>query len=213
MHSWSLIDPEVADETGLVAIGGDLRPERILLAYRHGIFPWYAEGDPICWWSPDPRAIFEIGGLHVSRRLARTLRSGKFLLTVDRDFPGVIRGCGEGRGEGTWLLPEMVEAYERLHRLGIAHSVEVGHEGGLAGGLYGVALGGFFAGESMFHRVRDASKAALVFLTDRLQRRGFRLFDIQMATDHTRRLGAVEVPRADYLKRLRQALAAPATFV
>jgi len=212
MLSWSLVDPEIADETGLVALGGDLRPERLLQAYRHGIFPWYAEGDPLCWWSPDPRAIIEIGGLHVARRLARTLRSGKFVCTVNRDFAGVIRGCGEGRGEGTWLLPEMVEAYERLHRLGHAHSVEVWHDGLLAGGTYGVALGGFFAGESMFHRARDASKAALVFLMDRLQQRGFRLFDIQMITDHTRRLGAVEVPRAEYLKRLRRALAAPTAF-
>ena len=213
MLSWSLIDAEVADETGLVAIGGDLRPERILQAYRHGIFPWYADGDPICWWSPDPRAIFEIGGLQVARRLARTIRSGKFLTTIDRDFAGVIRGCGEGRGEGTWLMPEMIAAYERLHVLGHAHSVEVWHEGRLAGGVYGVALGGFFAGESMFHRVRDASKAALAFLMDRLQRRGFLLFDIQMATDHTRRLGAIDIPRANYLKRLRQALAVPTTFV
>ena len=213
MLSWSLIDAEVADETGLVAIGGDLRPERILQAYRHGIFPWYADGDPICWWSPDPRAIFEIGGLQVARRLARTIRSGKFLTTIDRDFAGVIRGCGEGRGEGTWLMPEMIAAYERLHALGHAHSVEVWHEGRLAGGVYGVALGGFFAGESMFHRVRDASKAALAFLMDRLQRRGFLLFDIQMATDHTRRLGAIDIPRVNYLKRLRQALAVPATFV
>lgn len=208
-----LLLPELADENGLVAIGGDLRPERLLEAYRRGVFPWYDDDLPLLWWSPDPRAIIEMGGLHVSRRLRRTLRSGKFTVTVNQDFAGVIRGCADRPDEGTWLTTDMIDAYETLHHLGHAHSVEVWHEGALAGGVYGVAMGGFFAGESMFTRVRDASKAALVFLTDRLQERGFQLFDIQMITEHTARLGAVELPRDEYLKRLGLALRRPVTFV
>jgi leucyl/phenylalanyl-tRNA--protein transferase len=200
------VDPEWADEYGLVAIGGDLSPERLLDAYRHGIFPWYDEGSPILWWSPDPRAIIELDRLHVSRRLRRTLRSGKFTVTFNRDFAAVIRGCAAGRTDGTWITTDMIAAYERLHRLGHAHSVEawVGHE--LAGGLYGVAINGFFAGESMFTRITDGSKVALVALVERLHERGFELFDIQFVTEHTRRLGAIEVPRAEYLRRLQQAL-------
>jgi len=196
-----------------VALGGDLRPSQLLKAYRRGIFPWYDEGDPICWWSPDPRAIIEIDGLRVSRRLWRTIRSARFTATVNCDFAGVIRGCADRPGEGSWITPDMIRAYEELHRLGHAHSLEVWHGDELAGGIYGVAIGGFFAGESMFTRVRDASKVALVYLTDRLRQRGFRLFDIQMLTDHTARLGAIEVPRAAYLKRLKKALAFPAAFV
>src|SRR5438067_1171071 len=182
---------EFADETGLVAIGGDLRPERLLQAYRSGVFPWYDDSEPICWWSPDPRAIFELDGLHVSRRLRRTLRSGRFTLTVNRDFAGVIRGCADRPADGIWITADMIAAYEALHRLGHAHSVEAWHEGRLAGGVYGVALGGFFAGESMFTRVRDASKVALAYLVDRLREREFQLFDIQFLTEHTTRLGAV----------------------
>jgi leucyl/phenylalanyl-tRNA---protein transferase len=206
------LDPEKADDTGLVAIGGDLRPERLIEAYRKGIFPWYDEGLPICWWSPDPRAIFELDGMHVSRRLARTVRSNRFSLTVNRDFAGVIRGCADRPGDGTWITAEMIQAYELLHRLSFAHSVEVWRDGSLAGGLYGVAIGGLFAGESMFSRQRDASKVGLVFLVDRLRQRGFKLFDIQFLNEHTARLGAVEIPRRDYLSRLRTALACEATF-
>jgi leucyl/phenylalanyl-tRNA--protein transferase len=228
--------PEWAERLGLVAVGGDLRPERLLAAYRNGVFPWYSEGDPIHWWSPDPRAIFELDGLRVTRRLRRTVRSGRFRVTVDQDFAGVIRGCADRPGEGTWITDEMIEAYEELHRLGHAHSVEVwyrpsweeyveahreggrlegvGRPGGrLAGGIYGVAVGGLFAGESMFTRVRDASKVALVHLVERLRQRGFRLFDVQFVTEHTARLGAVTIPRAEYLKRLAEAVACPVTFV
>jgi leucyl/phenylalanyl-tRNA--protein transferase len=203
-----ILNPELADATGLVAFGGDLAPKSLIKAYCCGVFPWFGEGDPIMWWSPDPRAIFELGdeGLHVSRRLRRTIRSGRFTLTVNQNFAGVIRGCAQ-RAEGTWLTAEMIAAYEELHRLGYAHSVETWHEGKLAGGIYGVAIGGFFAGESMFTRVRDASKVALAGLVERLRDRGFELFDIQFVTDHTRRLGAIEIPRAEYLKRLRRALA------
>ncbi len=201
-----------ADESGLVAVGGDLRPERLLQAYRCGVFPWYDEGEPICWWSPDPRAIFELDGLHISRRLRRTIRSGRFHVTVNENFAGVIRGCAD-RTEGTWITSAMIEAYETLHRLGYAHSVEVWHGKELAGGLYGVALGGFFAGESMFTRQRDGSKVALVYLMERLRRRGFELFDIQFLTEHTAGLGATEIPRKAYLARLRHALGCSASFV
>jgi leucyl/phenylalanyl-tRNA--protein transferase len=204
-------DPERADEWGLVAIGGDLAPRRLLDAYRHGVFPWFGEGDPVLWWSPDPRAIIELDGLHVSRRLHRTLRSGRFRHTVNRDFAAVIRGCAD-RAEGTWITPEMVAAYETLHALGYAHSLEVWRGDMLAGGIYGVALGGFFAGESMFTRDRDASKVALVHLVEHLRQRGFQLFDIQILSDHTARLGGREVPREEYLQRLRRAVACTVTF-
>ncbi len=206
-----VLDPRRADADGLVAVGGDLGPERLIEAYRNGIFPWFSEGSPVLWWSPDPRAIIELDGLHVSRRLARTVRSGRFSVTFSHDFEGVIRGCAD-RPEGTWITPAMIAAYTALHRLGAAHSVEVWHEGQLAGGLYGVALGGLFAGESMFTRVRDASKVALVYLVERLRVRAFQLFDIQFRTEHTASLGAVEVPRGEYLARLRRALECPAQF-
>jgi leucyl/phenylalanyl-tRNA---protein transferase len=205
-------DPQFADPEGLVGIGGDLRPGRLLRAYRRGIFPFFDETTPILWWSPDPRAVFELDGLHVSRRLARTVRSGKFQVTVDRDFAGVIRGCADRPRESVWITPAMIAAYTELHRLGSAHSVEVWHSGALAGGLYGVAIQGLFAGESMFTRVRDASKVALAFVTDRLNARGYGLFDVQYLNDHTRRLGAVEISRAEYLRRLRAALRVDCSF-
>jgi len=195
--------PEAADEQGLVAIGGDLAPATLLDAYRSGVFPWYDENTPICWWSPDPRAIIPLDGLHVSRRLARTIRGGRFAVTFNRDFARVIRGCAERPGEGTWLVPEMIDAYREMHRLGHAHSVEVWLGDELAGGTYGVAVGGFFAGESMFHRITDASKVALAALVARLNERSFRLFDVQFVTPHTARMGAVAIPRAEYLERLR----------
>jgi leucyl/phenylalanyl-tRNA--protein transferase len=212
LRSDPLLLPELADETGLVAVGGDLNPARLLQAYRRGVFPWYAEGHPVCWWSPDPRAIIELDGFHVPRRLGRTIRSGRFTVTINGDFAGVIRGCADRPEPGTWITADMIAAYERLHELGYAHSVEAWHRGALAGGLYGVAVGGLFAGESMFTRVRDASKVALAFVVDRLRRRGFRLFDIQMLTEHTARHGAVEIPRAEYLVRLPQALTVRAAF-
>jgi leucyl/phenylalanyl-tRNA--protein transferase len=197
--------PVFFEDMGLVAVGGDLHPQRLLYGYRHGIFPWFDEGDPILWWSPDPRAIFELDGLHVSRRLQRTLRSDRFAVTVNRDFAGVIRGCAD-RAEGTWITSDVIAAYEVLHHRGDAHSVEVWHAGQLAGGVYGVAVGALFAGESMFTRVRDASKVALAHLITRLRERGFQLFDIQFRTAHTEWMGAVEIPRADYLARLAKAL-------
>jgi leucyl/phenylalanyl-tRNA---protein transferase len=200
-----------ADEHGLVAIGGDLRPPTLLRAYRNGIFPWYNEGDPILWWSPDPRAIFEFGRFYMSRRLARTIRAEKFRLTINQAFDDVMRGCAER--DGTWITADMFEAYQRMHRLGYAHSIETWYEGELAGGVYGIALGGLFSGESMFFRVRDASKVALAYLVEYLQVRGFVLFDTQVVTEHTASLGAHEIPRAEYLARLKKALEVQATFV
>jgi leucyl/phenylalanyl-tRNA--protein transferase len=237
-------DPELADASGLLAIGGDLSPNRLLEAYRRGIFPWYDDNLPICWWSPDPRAIFELDHFHVPRRLRRTCRSGRFQVTFDRAFSEVIGGCADRPGQGTWITKEMMDAYQSLYRLGHAHSVEVwadpgdseseirnyplgrfgpfspfkgpqgqkGQKGQLVGGLYGVALRGLFAGESMFSRRRDASKVALVHLVERLRERGFQLFDIQFLNDHTARLGAVEIPRREYLARLRAALECDASF-
>jgi leucyl/phenylalanyl-tRNA---protein transferase len=212
MPSWRFLDPEFADADGLVAVGGDLRPARLLDAYRHGIFPFFDEDSPILWWSPDPRAIIEMDGLHVSRRLARTIRSGRFEVTLDRDFAGVIRGCARGTGEGVWITSDMIAAYTELHRLGHAHSVEVWYGGALAGGIYGVATGGLFAGESMFTRVTDASKVALAHLMEHLRQRGFALFDVQYLNAHTASLGAIEIPRREYLARLRAAVRRPATF-
>jgi leucyl/phenylalanyl-tRNA--protein transferase len=205
------LDPELADAMGLVGIGGDLSPQRLLQAYRSGIFPWYDDDYPVCWWSPDPRAIFELDGFHVSRRFGRTLRSGRFTYTVNQSFAEVMQGCAD-RDEGTWITADMLSAYEILHELGWAHSVEVWQDSALAGGLYGVAVGGLFAGESMFHRRPDASKAGLAFTIDRLRERGFSLFDIQMITGHTASLGAVEIPRTDYLARLKTALQCATTF-
>jgi leucyl/phenylalanyl-tRNA--protein transferase len=207
-----IFDAELADEYGLVAVGGDLRPETLLRAYRRGIFPWYDEGYPVCWWSPDPRAIFELDRFHVPRRLARTIRQGRFAVTVDRVFAEVIRGCAD-RLEGSWITSDMISAYQRLHQLGHAHSVEAWTDGELIGGIYGVVVGGLFAGESMFSRKRDASKVALAYLVERLRQRGFLLFDIQMLTEHTARLGAIEIRRREYLTRLGQALKCAATFI
>ena len=260
--------------------GRSLTPDLLRKAYAAGVFPWYNPGEPVLWWSPDPRAVIELDGLHVSRRLARTMKSGKFRTTVNRAFTDVMLGCGENRAEGTWVHDEMVAAYTALHAEGDAHSVEVwapiapppdstatrqdaarsehplppwgrgpgggvatsapvpgerradapnppgppslGGKGGdelrsltgdpfgpgweLVGGIYGVAVGGLFAGESMFHRRTDASKVALVALVERLRARGFVLFDVQMTTDHTERMGAVNVSRAEYLARLAKAV-------
>jgi leucyl/phenylalanyl-tRNA--protein transferase len=213
MFTAGFLDPERADPEGLVGVGGDLSPARLLEAYARGIFPFYDDSMPILWWSPDPRAIFELDGLKVSRRLARTVRSGRFRVTVDRAFSDVVEGCARRRGsDGVWITHDMAAAYLRLHRLGHAHSVEVWQGDELAGGLYGVAIGGLFAGESMFSRVRDASKVALVFVADRLRRGGFQLFDVQFVNDHTRSLGAIEISRAEYLCRLRHALRCDASF-
>ncbi len=204
-----------ASPEGLVAIGGRLTVERLLDAYRNGIFPWpHDPDDPMLWFSPDPRAILPLDGLHVARRLERRLRSGQFAFTCDQAFADVLAGCGSGgnRRGGTWLTPEMVEAYVEFHRQGHAHSVETWFEGKLVGGVYGVSIGGLFSAESMFYRVRDASKAALARLVEHLNARGYQLLDIQQWTPHTGRLGAVEIPRRDYLQRLSEVVDLPITF-
>jgi len=193
-------DPNGFDREGLVAIGGDLSTERLLLAYRSGLFPWYAEGYVPMWWSPDPRALLDPAHLHVSRSLQKRLRRGGFTLTWNRCFPRIMRECSRQRRDGTWILPEMLTAYERLHRLGHAHSLEVWRDGELVGGTYGVQVGGLFAAESMFHRATDMSKVALVALVRTLFAAGVRLLDVQFATEHLRTLGAFESPRAEYLR-------------
>ncbi|MBF0401180.1 MAG: leucyl/phenylalanyl-tRNA--protein transferase [Magnetococcales bacterium] len=207
--------PALAEKNGLLAVGGDLAPQRLLAAYAAGIFPWYSEGEPLLWWSPDPRLVLYPDRLHLSRSLRKTLRHQRFAVTFDRLFPEVIHACGQQRQPaGTWITAAMERAYTELHRLGYAHSVEVwlttGESPVLAGGLYGVALGGCFFGESMFYRYPDASKVALVALVERLRSQAFSLLDCQMATPHLLRLGAQEIPRPQFLLQLRAALAIPA---
>lgn len=204
-------DPNDSDEEGLLAVGGDLSPERLLFAYDSGVFPWYSAGVPPLWWSPNPRALMDRERLHVSRSLRRTLRSGAFQVTFDRAFPEVIEACASNREGGTWILPEMIVAYTQLHQLGHAHSFEVWHEGQLAGGLYGVRRGGLFAAESMFHVVTDASKVGLSVAIDTLFRAGTQVFDVQFVTEHLASLGAYEVSRPDYLDQVKGSIQVPQT--
>jgi leucyl/phenylalanyl-tRNA--protein transferase len=200
----SFPDPNDADDEGLLAIGGDLSVQRLLFAYECGIFPWYDEGVPPLWWSPNPRTVVERGGVHVSRSLRRLLRRGDFTVTWNQSFARVMRECGK-REAGTWILPEMIDAYVALHELGHAHSLEVWAGGELVGGLYGVQRGALFAAESMFHRATDASKVALVYATQSLFAAGLELFDVQLTTSHLVSMGAVEIPRGEYLERVRGA--------
>lgn len=182
-----------------------LEPASLMTAYANGIFPMAEEDGSIQWYCPDPRAVVELGRFHVSKTLRQLCRQGRFEIYVDRAFETVMRECAQ-RSEGTWISDEIVEAYCRLHELGLAHSVEAYRQGELAGGLYGVAVGGVFCGESMFHRQRDASKVALVYLLDRMVERGFRLLDIQFMTDHLKQFGAEEITQHEYLNRLQAAL-------
>jgi leucyl/phenylalanyl-tRNA--protein transferase len=211
-HRLHFPDPASASRDGLVAIGGDLSTDRLLLAYRSGIFPWTVQ--PITWWSPDPRAIFELNQFHIPQRLAKFMRQRPFEVTFDRAFRKVMEACAQvSRGrEQTWITPEFVAAYTRLHTQGHAHSAECWHGNELVGGIYGVSVGGFFAGESMFHHADNASKVALCQLVEHLRARGFVLFDIQMVTPATRGFGPVEIPRAEYLQRLKAALTLNCTF-
>ncbi len=194
------VDVALEEPNGLLAMGGDLAPERLLYAYAHGIFPWYSEGQPILWWSPDPRMVLQPSSLRVSRTLRRRLRRGDYPVTVNRCFARVVRSCAapRSRQSGTWILPEMMRAYVRLHELGHAHSVECWRDGQLVGGLYGVAIGAVFFGESMFSAMSDASKVALAHLC----RFGFRLIDCQLPSAHLARLGAKPVRRADFCQAL-----------
>jgi leucyl/phenylalanyl-tRNA---protein transferase len=204
---------EQASPEGLLAVGGDLRPERLLEAYRHGIFPWYNDDQPILWWSPDPRMVLFPDKLHISRSLKRSFRPGIFSVTLDTKFREVMLGCAGPRPQypdgGTWITAEILEAYRRLHELGYAHSVETWQEGQLVGGLYGVALGGAFFAESMFTRASDASKVALVSLVRQLQTWGFCMMDCQQSSPHITALGAEAIPRRDFLNHLAAALALP----
>jgi leucyl/phenylalanyl-tRNA--protein transferase len=204
-------DPARADAEGLIAQGGDLEPGTIVAAYRQGVFPWPYDESAILWWSPDPRAILPLDGLHVSRSLVRTVRRGRFRVTLNAAFGTVIDGCA-ARAE-TWITPAMRAAYVRLHDLGWAHSVEVwGADGALAGGLYGVAIGALFAAESMFHRATDASKVAVVALVQHARRVGTTLLDVQVPSDHLTTLGARAIPRDEYLTRLAAAVRRPVAF-
>lgn len=208
---------DTARPDGLLTVGGRLSPQWLSAAYSRGIFPWPVvvdEREILAWYSPDPRAILELDALHVSHRLQRRLRSGEFQVSCNRDFARVIAACAAPRDAhgGTWITPTLADAYLQLHEMGHAHSVEVWHDEHLVGGVYGVAWGGFFAGESMFHRRRDASKVALVWLVDHLRQRGFALFDVQQPTGHLVSLGAVTISRAVFLDRLKRALALPVSF-
>lgn len=208
----SFPDPDLAEPDGLLAVGGDLSPERLLTAYAAGIFPWYGEDTPILWWSPDPRLVLEPERLHVSASLARTMRRGRYRVTADRAFEDVVRRCAARARpgqDGTWIVPEMIDAYVRLHRLGFAHSFEAWEGEALAGGLYGVSLGGAFFGESMFADRPDASKVAFVRSVEWLARWDVRLVDCQVRTEHLARFGAHEIPRAEFLAKLARALDRP----
>jgi leucyl/phenylalanyl-tRNA--protein transferase len=205
-------DPQLADAEGLVAIGGDFSVDRLLLAYRSGIFPWTVS--PISWWSPDPRGIIELDGLHIGESLKKVLRKNVFRVTIDTAFEQVMKQCAAnapGRSH-TWITEEFITAYTRLHQRGHAHSLECWLGDALAGGIYGVAIGGLFAGESMFHRVSNASKVALCHLVEHLRKREFQLLDIQMLTPVTRQMGGVAIPREEYLRRLKEAVNAKCVF-
>jgi leucyl/phenylalanyl-tRNA--protein transferase len=204
---------EQATPEGLLAIGGDLQPDRLLEAYRHGIFPWYSEGQPILWWSPDPRTVLFPGRLHISRSLKRSLRPGQFTVTLDRCFETIVRQCAGPRPQypegGTWITPAMIEAYTTLHQEGYAHSVETWQGDQLVGGLYGVAIGSAFFAESMFTKVDDASKVALVSLIRQLKTWNFPLIDCQQSSPHVLRMGAEEIPRRVYIEHVAAAVVLP----
>ncbi len=198
-------DPNWAAEEGLLAVGGDLSPERLILAYRLGLFPWYGEDEPILWWSPDPRCVLVPENAYVSSRLERIIKQQRFSLTCNRAFNQVVSACAEVRvrkGEETWLIREMQEAYQKLHDLGFAHSVEAWCDDELTGGLYGVALGKFFFGESMFHSQPNASKVILAQLARHLEQEGFVLLDCQVPNPHLLSMGASQISREDFLERL-----------
>jgi leucyl/phenylalanyl-tRNA--protein transferase len=205
-------EPELSREDGLLAVGGDLSLERLILAYRMGIFPWYSQGEPVLWWSPDPRLVLYPGALLVSRSLMKTLKQGRFIVTLDQDFRQVIAACAGAPREnqpGTWITADMMDAYCRLHEAGFAHSVEVWNRKELAGGLYGVSLGKCFFGESMFSRQNNASKVGLATLVNLLQKWSFHLIDCQVTTHHLVRLGAREIPRKQFMAELKLALKSP----
>lgn len=204
-HVWfPPVDHALRDPNGLLAFGGDLRPERILAAYRRGIFPWYQEDEPILWWSPDPRGVLFVDEVHISRSMRKVLARAEFEVRMDSDFAAVMRGCAAStdKRRGTWITPAMHRAYCDLHRLGHAHSIEVWRQNELVGGLYGLAIGAVFCGESMFSRCENASKIALIRLCQQLRRWGFAVVDCQLISEHLRTMGARAISRAQYLRLL-----------
>jgi len=208
----SFPDPSYAEEEGILAIGGDLSVDRLILAYANGIFPWPRKGAPILWWSPDPRMVLFPEDFKVSKSLRQLIRSGKYSYTIDQDFTSVIQNCAKiprKDQDDTWIIDEMLEAYIRLHREGFAHSVETRQDGKLIGGLYGVSIGRAFFGESMFFHSRDASKFAMYHLVKLLKHWNFELIDAQQDTDHMRSLGAINMPRDEFMERLEKAIAYP----
>lgn len=203
--------PEFAEPDGLLAIGGDLKPERLLGAYTNGIFPWFSEGDPILWWSPDPRTVIMLEDFKVSKSLLQSIKKYSYEIKFDSNFSEVIKQCAlveRKHEDGTWITKEMIKAYTELHKLGFAHSVEVYFEGKLVGGLYGISLGNAFFGESMFHIKTDASKAAIYFLVEKLKVWNYSFVDAQIRTEHLISLGAKEIKRIDYLKLLENSMKA-----
>lgn len=209
--SFPPLETALREPNGLLAAGGDLRPERLLAAYRHGCFPWYQEGQPLLWWSPDPRTVLFPDELHVSRSLRKRMRHGDYRVTFDKAFAEVIQGCAGPRSyaDGTWITTPMQDAYARLHEIGVAHSVEVWQQWQLVGGLYGIAMGELFFGESMFSRATDASKVGFVTLVERLREWGFALIDCQMPTRHLESFGARSIPRAAFAEALAMHLDRP----
>ena len=202
----------LASRHGLLAVGGDLSQKRLLLAYRMGIFPWFSDDEPVMWWSPDPRLVLYPQEIKISKTLKKIIRKNVFKVTMDLAFRDVIHYCADARlkkGEGTWIVKDMIDAYCRLHESGFAHSVETWHQGELAGGLYGVSLGNCFFGESMFTRISNASNVGLVKLVDFLNILSFDMIDCQIPTDHLIRFGAREVPRARFLEQLERSLENP----
>lgn len=206
------VDLALRDPNGLLAAGADLSPARLIDAYARGIFPWFNDDDPVLWWSPDPRMVLPVNDVHVSRSLRRAIRSTRFRVSADTAFVAVVAGCAEPREDqnGTWITKDMASAYARLFDMGYAHSIETWSDDGLVGGLYGVALGRMFFGESMFARRSDASKVALVLLARQLARWGFEFIDCQMSTAHLASLGAREISRASFVGRVRQLVREPA---
>ena len=212
-HSIAFPSPEAAlrEPNGLLALGGDLSPARLLMAYQQGIFPWFSPGDPILWWSPDPRAVLWPEQFHLSRSMKRFHKSSPYRVTLNHAFDRVIRHCAEERDEGTWITESIIQAYLQLHELGYAHSVEVWRDGELVGGMYGVAQGALFCGESMFSRAENASKTALLVFCAAFMESGGSLIDCQVINNHTASLGAVEIPRKAYLEQLAALRATPLT--
>jgi leucyl/phenylalanyl-tRNA--protein transferase len=204
--------PEMAEPSGLLAVGGDLHPDRLVLAYATGIFPWYSEGQPLLWHSPDPRTVLEASDLQVGRSLAKTLRRRTYEVKLDTCFRRVIEACAHAKRpdqDGTWITRDMIDAYVALHERGLAHSAEAWKDGELQGGLYGVSLGAAFFGESMFANAPDASKVAFVTLTRQLARWGIEIVDCQVHTEHLERFGAIPWPRKRYLAAITEALEKP----